>query len=163
MSAGGLLWAQIGWLVSQKRWMGLCWESLAALDPVWRVWVSPVPAGGPEHAIFHTPPFPTVKRINKSVLSLHTLLQTWAQAIPFCSRGAVGCLGCYSACCDGLRRDDPWVKVSPGTAALALWSVCIPCACCLCSLWGPAHILKTSGLDNPKIFPNALLISLSIL
>lgn len=35
-------------LMPQKGWMVPCWETLAALDPVLRVWVSPVPAGGAE-------------------------------------------------------------------------------------------------------------------
>lgn len=63
------------WLVPQKGWMVPCWETLATLDPVPRVWASPGRAGcrGTHYS--------AMKGIRKSVLSSNTLLQTWAHGI----------------------------------------------------------------------------------
>lgn len=125
MSARGLLRTQNRAAGTQKRWLGPCWETLASLDPARGAGCPQYPQGYPGHSLFHTLPFPVAKRIRKSVLSPNTLLQTWAQGILVCSRGAVGCSGCYSTtCCHGLSRDHHWVKVLPGTAVLALWSLC---------------------------------------
>lgn len=37
---------------------------------------------------------------------------------------SVGCSGCYTTCCHGLSRDRHWVTFLPGTAVLALRSIC---------------------------------------
>lgn len=76
------------------------------------------------------------------VLTHNTLLQTWAQGILLCSRGAVGCSMCYSVSRDGLRRYHHWVKVLPGTSTLPLQTISIP----LCKL----SVLITKSYPHAK-------------